>query len=348
MTTTGQKTNRTIGYACSYAPLEILDAFDLIPIRSFGEPKAAGISDAYVHNNFCGYAKSIINSYHDMDMLFVDTCDQIKRTCDSWQTFFPDSLSYLLNLPRGNTNTSIEFWKESLRDMISYLEKELGIVFNLDRLQNSIYNYQFLREKLKEVEDLLLANQIFSHQYIELIYQVQSKEVTEAIRLVDNFLEGQKSAGKDSKRLKQATPLMVTGSIITALPLAQTIEELGGNVIYFDTCCTTRWYQKNLAPEADDPLRGLAQTYLGQTPCPRMSKSFERFEKLQQIIHNHGVKGIIHHTLKFCDVFIYESYPYKLFIDNTTNTPLLRIESDYDFGVSGQISTRIQAFMEML
>lgn len=348
MITNEQKTNRAIGYTCSYAPLELMDSFGLIPIKTFGQPQAAAISDAYIHSNFCGYVKNIINSYHGMDMLFVDTCCQIKRTCDSWQTFFPDSLSYLLNLPRSDTITSREFWIESLRDMISYLEKELGIEFSPDRLQNSIYNYRFLRGKLKEVEDLLLANQIFSHQYIELIYQVQGKEVTEAIRLVDNFLEGQKSAGKDPKRLKQATPLMVTGSIITALPLAQTIEELGGNVIYFDTCCTTRWYQKNLAPEADDPLRGLAQTYLGQTPCPRMNKSFERFDKLQQIIDTYGVKGVVYHTLKFCDVFIYESYPYKLFLDDTTNTPLLRIESDYDFGVSGQIATRIQAFMEML
>jgi benzoyl-CoA reductase/2-hydroxyglutaryl-CoA dehydratase subunit BcrC/BadD/HgdB len=226
--------------------------------------------------------------------------------------------------------------------MISHLEKELGIKFDREKLQYSISNYRILRHKLKEVEDLLLRNRIFSHHYIELLYQVQGEEVTEAIRLVDNFLK------KDTKGPEQAKPLLITGSIIAGLPLSKTIEELGGNVIYFDTCCTTRWYQKNLNLETDDPLQVLAETYLGQTPCPRMNQSFERFDKLQEIIHTYGVKGVIHHTLKFCDVFIYESYPYKLFLDSTTNTPLLRIESDYDFGASGQISTRLQAFMEIL
>jgi benzoyl-CoA reductase/2-hydroxyglutaryl-CoA dehydratase subunit BcrC/BadD/HgdB len=338
-----QQTKQTIGYTCSYAPLELLDSFGLIPIRAFGLPEAVSISDAYIHSNFCGYVKNIINSYHGMDMLFVDTCCQIKRTYDSWHNFFPGSFSYLLNLPRNNTVTSREFWTTSLQDMIFHLEEALGIKFNPTQLQYSIYNYRLLRDKLKEVENLLLANQIFSHQYIELLYQVQTKEVTEAIRLADNFL------GRDLKRPPHTTiPLILTGSIIAALPLAQTIEELGGNIIYFDTCCTSRWYQKDIVMEVDDPLSVLAQTYLGQTPCPRMNNSFERFDKLRQIIHLYGVKGVIHHSLKFCDVFIYESYPYKLFLDKTTNTPLLRIESDYDFGVSGQIATRLQALMEML
>jgi benzoyl-CoA reductase/2-hydroxyglutaryl-CoA dehydratase subunit BcrC/BadD/HgdB len=337
-----QKAKRTIGYTCSYLPLELLDSFGLIPTRTFGQPQASSISDAYIHSNFCGYAKNIINSYHGMDMLFVDTCCQIKRTCDSWQNFFPGSLSYLLNLPRSNNINSKEFWIASLRDMISYLEKELDIKYDPDKLRNSISKYRLLRDKLKEAEDLLLRNQIFSHQYIELLYQVQSTPVTEAIPLVDNFLK------RDIEGPEQAIPLILTGSIIAALPLSQVIEELGGNVIYFDTCCTTRWYQKDLNLETDDPLRVLAETYLSQTPCPRMNQSFERFDKLRQIIETYSVRGVVHHTLKFCDVFIYESYPYKLFLDKTTNTPLLRIESDYEFGVSGQIATRLQAFMEML
>lgn len=334
---------RKIGYTCAYAPLEILDAFGLIPVRTFGSPTAPNVSDAYVHNNFCGYVKNVINSYQDQDMLFVDTCCQMRRTHDAWTSSFEGSLSYLLNLPRMDTAESRGFWVESLKDMIVHLEAALGMKFNPQRLSESIQRRNALRTVLRKVEELLLQNKIYSHQYLDLLLQVQEDGVEEALDRVESFLKEQgKAKGPD-----HPIPLLVTGSIIAALPLARTVEEMGGNVVYFDTCCTSRWYQQKEIDEEAEPLMALAVGYLGQTPCPRMNQSFERFDLLRQIIRERQVKGVIHHTLKFCDVFIYEAHPFKLVLDEE-GVPLLRIESDYDFGVSGQISTRIHAFMEML
>lgn len=333
---------RKIGYTCSYAPLEILDAFGLIPIRAFGSPSAPNVCDAYIHNNFCGYVKNVINSCQGQDMLFVDTCCQMKRVHDAW-TGFSEGLSYLLNLPRIDTADSRLFWVESLKDMIGYLEKALGVKFDPRRLSRAIQRRNILRAALRELEGLLLQNQIPSHQYLDLIHQVQGEEVEEAIEHVRSFLKGQ---AERPEVPDHPVSLLVTGSIIAALPLARTVEEMGGNVVYFDTCCTSRWYHQEVSEEAE-PFDALAAGYLGQTPCPRMHQSFERFGLLRQIIRDRQVQGVIHHTLKFCDVFIYEAHPFKLCLDEE-GIPLLRIESDYDFGVSGQISTRIQAFMEMI
>jgi benzoyl-CoA reductase/2-hydroxyglutaryl-CoA dehydratase subunit BcrC/BadD/HgdB len=332
-----------IGYTCAYTPLEVLDAFGLTPLRAFGSPSAPNISDAYVHNNFCGYVKNIINANQGQDMIFVDTCCQMKRTHDAWTNSFEGSLSYLLNLPRIDTAESHQFWVDSMKDMIAHLEEALGVRLDSQRLRESIRRRNALRVGLRKAEELLLQNKIFSHRYLELIHQVQGERAEEALNRVKSFLEEQ----ANGKGPDHPVPLLVTGSIIAALPLAKTVEETGGNVVYFDTCCTSRWYQQKEIDEETEPLQALAVGYLGQTPCPRMKQSYERFDQLRQIIRNRQVKGVIHHTLKFCDPFIYESHPFKLCLDEE-GVPLLRIESDYDFSVSGQISTRIHAFMEML
>ncbi|MBI2876118.1 MAG: 2-hydroxyacyl-CoA dehydratase [Candidatus Tectomicrobia bacterium] len=334
--------SRKIGYSCSYAPLEVLDAFGLIPMRTFGSPSAPNVCDAYIHNNFCGYTKNVINTYQGQDMLFVDTCCQMKRVHDAWKESF-DGLSYLLNLPRTNTAESRRFWVDSLKDMISYLEGSLGVRFDSRRLNQAIQRRNTLRASLRRVEELLLQNQIPSHRYLELVHQIQEEGVEEAIARVDSFLKEQEAA---PWRSDLPVPILVTGSIIAALPLAKTVEEMGGNVVYFDTCCTSRWYCQKIS-EGTEPFEALAAGYLGQIPCPRMNQSFERFALLRQIIRERQVKGVIHHMLKFCDPFIYEAHPFKLSLEEE-GLPLLRIESDYDFGVSGQISTRIHAFMEMI
>ena len=77
----------------------------------------------------------------------------------------------------------------------------------------------------------------------------------------------------------------------------------------------------------------------GQTSCLRMSEAEDR-----EILSAPGVKGIVYHTIKFCD---YYSFEYKDFRENT-QLPLLKIETDTTPQSSGQLCTRLEAFAETL
>jgi len=84
-----------------------------------------------------------------------------------------------------------------------------------------------------------------------------------------------------------------------------------------------------------DVLALYAQSLLNFTPCMRMAQDRE------QLI-SQDFLGVIYNTVKFCDFYSYEYARLK----NTAGVPLLKIETDHTDSNSGQILTRIEAFLE--
>lgn len=110
-----------------------------------------------------------------------------------------------------------------------------------------------------------------------------------------------------------------------------------------ETCVNNRSVGKNL-PEKDMDLDELLKWYagelMGQIPCMRMMDHSGR----KQLYQDPSLKGIIYHTVKFCDFYSFEYADIK----NHTDIPLLKIESDYTLQSSGQLLTRLEAFAESL
>ncbi|MGI5989998.1 MAG: acyl-CoA dehydratase activase [Lachnospiraceae bacterium] len=87
-------------------------------------------------------------------------------------------------------------------------------------------------------------------------------------------------------------------------------------------------------------LTAYARALLTQIPCSRMEDTAPR-KKLLKIP---GLKGIVYHTVRFCD---YYSFEYAWLLKNS-GLPMVKIESDYTSQSVGQLSTRIAAFAESL
>ena len=64
----------------------------------------------------------------------------------------------------------------------------------------------------------------------------------------------------------------------------------------------------------------------------------------KQLYNDPDLKGIIYHTVKFCDFYSFEYSEIK----EHTDIPLLKIESDYTLQSSGQLMTRLEAFAETI
>ena len=96
--------------------------------------------------------------------------------------------------------------------------------------------------------------------------------------------------------------------------------------------------EKNL--DFDQLMEWYAEELLHQIPCMRMMDHAGR----KQLYQDPSLKGIIYHTVKFCDFYSFEYSDIK----GHTDVPLLKIESDYTVQSSGQLSTRLEAFAESL
>ena len=90
----------------------------------------------------------------------------------------------------------------------------------------------------------------------------------------------------------------------------------------------------------DELMTWYAGELLRQLPCMRMNDHTAR----KQLYNHPHLKGIIYHTVKFCDFYSFEYAELK----NHTAVPLLKIESDYTMQSSGQLRTRLEAFAESM
>ena len=90
-----------------------------------------------------------------------------------------------------------------------------------------------------------------------------------------------------------------------------------------DTCVNNRSVGEAEPPkdlEFDELMAWYAIELLGQSPCMRMMDHSGR----KRLYNDPGLKGIIYHTVKFCDFY---SFEYAQIKQNVT-VPLLKIESD--------------------
>lgn len=99
-----------------------------------------------------------------------------------------------------------------------------------------------------------------------------------------------------------------------------------------------------VAPPEQLSFDALMDWYAGellhQMPCMRMMDNTGR----KQLYNDENLKGIIYHTVKFCDFYSFEYAEIK----QHAALPLLKIESDYTVQSSGQLLTRLEAFAESI
>ena len=92
------------------------------------------------------------------------------------------------------------------------------------------------------------------------------------------------------------------------------------------------------------PFENLMEWYAGallsMPPCMRMADLTGR----RSLTEHLGLKGIIYHTVKFCDYYGFEYAQ----LQKTLTLPMIKLESDFTPQPAGQLSTRLEAFAESL
>lgn len=83
-----------------------------------------------------------------------------------------------------------------------------------------------------------------------------------------------------------------------------------------------------------------ADALLCQIPCFRMNNNTRR----NQLYLDPNLKGIIYHTIKFCDYYGFEYASIK----KNIKVPLLKIETDFTSQSAGQLLTRIRHLQKRL
>jgi benzoyl-CoA reductase/2-hydroxyglutaryl-CoA dehydratase subunit BcrC/BadD/HgdB len=135
-----------------------------------------------------------------------------------------------------------------------------------------------------------------------------------------------------------------TGGVIQKV--GAVIEDNGGVIVCLDNCSGERTNMLMVDEDADNILRAISDRYLSIN-CSVMTNNHKRFESTREMIEKYKVDGVIEVVLQACHTFNIEAFQMSRMVEEM-GIPYMKLETDYSTTDSGQIETRIAAFIEML
>lgn len=162
-------------------------------------------------------------------------------------------------------------------------------------------------------------------------------------------LEEIKTREPDQKKPYRARVVLV-GSEVDDTDVVRLLEECGAYV------CADRFCYGSLPgrdpivlTDDEDALTQVCRQYMMRGQCPRymnQAKIQERRRYVDQLAKEYRADGIVYQQVKFCDPWAYERMVGTHVLRDDYSYPVLSIDRPYASGSSGQLRTRVQAFME--
>jgi len=342
-----------MGWVCTYTPLELIYAAGFQPYRIFGHSNPVKNADSYITANYCQFVRSTIDiavedGYNFLEgVTFVNSCDAMRRLHDVWKEFFPTKFIYILDIPMGYSSLGLEYIRTEFEKFKSALENYTSNVIQEETLEDSIDLFIESRSLFHRINSLRFKNppQITGREIIEItseFFKSDPKIWNEKIKEKLTILE------ENAPRADIITKprIILSGSPIHDVNFISFIEDCGFNVVYEDICTGSKFFDIHIN-KSEDLLSALGEAYLNRVPCARMMKIEDRAKNILNISEKYDANGIIHHSLKFCDTYLYDVPRLKeLLINEGLN--VLFLESDGSLGSHNQLKTRIEAFLEII
>jgi benzoyl-CoA reductase/2-hydroxyglutaryl-CoA dehydratase subunit BcrC/BadD/HgdB len=337
---------------CTYTPLELIYAAGFIPYRIVGHSNPIEDADSYIHPNYCQFVKSTIDvaiegGYDFLEgVIFINSCDAMRRLHDVWKKYIPSKFTYILDIPMGSSSLGRKYIREEFEKLKIALEKYSTKKISNQMIEDSIDTYMDSRSLFHKVNSLRLENPlpITGSQIIEITSDFFKSDPKTWNERQEQILRNLKEPIKAEHNKKPRIAL--SGSPIHDVEFVSFIESSGLDVVYEDLCTGSKFFDIKI-DKTGDLLDSLGQAYLNRTPCARMMKIDERAENLHKISKKFKINGIIHHSLKFCDTYLYDVPRLReLLIEKGLS--VLFLESDGSLGSLNQLKTRVEAFSEMI
>jgi benzoyl-CoA reductase/2-hydroxyglutaryl-CoA dehydratase subunit BcrC/BadD/HgdB len=173
---------------------------------------------------------------------------------------------------------------------------------------------------------------------------------TEHLNILNAELEQRVAAGV-SPFPKGTKRVMVSGTpaVMGNWKLHGLVESSGAAIVADESCTGTR-YSENLVDETaqdlDAQLTAIADRYL-KINCSCFTPNNERLDDVKRLARDFKVDGVVQYVLQYCHTYNVEA----MRVDGTLKAagiPSLKIVTDYSEEDSGQLRTRIEAFLEQL
>ena len=356
-----------LGYTCYHMPEVLLNLEGCFSVR-LRAPRTGSMEVAtyYMSNATCEYARALLErglegGYKFLDaMAGVDVCECMNRSMENMELLGvsdPDKKGFFwcnLDSPCSDNEDCVEHLREQLsRKILKPLRENYGIDTSDQAIRDAVERHNEICRLITEIGNYRkLDNPTITGYEFHILtlatYVCPKDLVVDKLR---ETLEELKTREPDPKKHFRAK-VVVVGSEIDDPELISLIEDSGALVVA-DRFCYGSFpgRQEIVLTDDEDALTQVCRNYLQTTLCVRHSaqhKVQKRLDFAAQLAKDFHADGIIYEQIKFCTYWSYERALASHIMHNEYNIPTLSIDRPYMSRTSGQLRTRVQAFVESI
>jgi benzoyl-CoA reductase/2-hydroxyglutaryl-CoA dehydratase subunit BcrC/BadD/HgdB len=343
------------GYWCSYIPEELIIASGMLPVRVRGVgSEDCSTGDAWLSTRLCTFSRWALSAAMDGHYDFLDgmiglnCCDQVRRASQVWMDRVEIPFSHFLALPRVLREINFQAYLREVGRLKSRLEEFTGEKVSDDALAEAVSATNEKRELLTSIASLRKpgsAGHVAGSEMLAVSVASTQMPNKEFLDMGKGFLSGREEQAppKESARAR----LIVCGGELDDPAYLEVLEGQGAQIVGEFICFGARSYMEQVELKGD-PLEDIARRQFYHVPCCCMGEGFtDRFNALKNMMKEYEADGLVFQRMKFCQLWGADNHNMIEFC-RREGIPMLTLEREHGVISTGQIKTRIQAFLESI
>ena len=354
-----------LGYTCYHIPEVLLNCGNCFSVR-LRAPRTGSMDIAtyYMSNFLCGYSKAILEraiegGYNFLNgILASETCSEMNRSLEHFELLdlVPNDKFFItfLDSPFKIADHTVKHYVKQARiHILDKMAQIYGVDTSDEALIKAVEEHNEVCRIMTEIGNLRKADNpvITGYEYhvLNLITYCCPKALI--LPKLRETLEELRTREPDAKK-KYRAKIVVVGSEMDDPDFTALIEDSGALVVADRYCFGSMpGREEIIIDKNEDVLTQICLHYLKTSQCPRFmshDKIQERRDYIKNLVKEYNADGVMYEQIKFCEYWGYERALASHIMNNEYGVPTAAVDRQYTASASGQLRTRVQAFVESL
>lgn len=354
-----------VGYTCFHMPEVLLNLDNCFSVR-LRAPKTGSMDIAtyYMSNYTCEYCRALLErsiegGFNYLDALAgVDACAEMNRCMENIELVaeLPGEKFFVTHadIPYKVEDFTVAHYVTQIRNrVLSRLHEVYGVDISDGAIRKAVAEHNEICRIITEIGQLRKLDNppITGYEFHVLNMATYCCPKYLLLDKLRETLEEVKTRQVDPKPWFRAR-VAVVGSEVDDLDMTRLIEDSGALVVADRFCFgSTPGREVIELTDGEDALTQVCRHYLEASECPRFmsdEKIGQRRTTADRLAREFKAEGIIFEQIKFCDFWAFERALASHIQQEEYGHPVLSIDRPYNARTSGQLRTRMQAFVESL
>ena len=258
------------------------------------------------------------------------------------------------DIPYKVKDYTLKHYVKQIRNrFLNVLAETFGVDTSDEALRKAVAEHNEVCKIISEIAEMRkLDNPIITGYEFHILnlvsYTCPKALILPYLRETLAELKKRKPDAKNPYRARVA----IVGSEIDDPSLTKLIEGCGALIVSDRFCFgSTPGREVIELNDEEDVLRQICRHYMETSECARYisdEKVHQRRETADRLAREYKADGIIYEQMKYCDYWGFERALASYIMNTEYGWPVLSIDRVYNNGYSGQLRTRVQAFVESL